>query len=82
MTLDGVRVPTLCALPERTTCQALADTLAGKACNDNNAECGLGRPVLGTNDGLCHTNRVCTYNCTGPEFCPNGMICSTEAVCL
>jgi len=81
LTLDGFRVRTLCALPENTTCQALEDTIARTACNDNNAACGLGRPVLGTNDGVCTT--ACTYNCTGDDFCPNGMVCSEEqAVCL
>jgi hypothetical protein len=81
MTLDGDRVQTLCALPETTTCQAMLDTVADKTCNDNNAACGLGRSVLGTNDGVCTT--ACTYNCSDDKFCPNGMVCSEEqAVCL
>jgi hypothetical protein len=82
-TLDGFKVQTLCALPEATTCQALLDTLAMKNCNDNNAECGLGRSTLGANDGMCASNNVCTYNCTSSEFCPNNMVCSEErALCL
>lgn len=84
-TLDGRRVQTLCALPEATTCQALRDTKAKKACNDNNAACGLGRATLGTNDGVCSPNTgVCTYSCgTSNEFCPNNMVCSEDqAVCL
>lgn len=79
-TLDGFRVEALCTLPENTTCRALADTLARKPCYDNNAACGYGRTVLGTNDGVCTT--ACTYNCTDNKFCPNGMTCNvTQAVC-
>lgn len=81
MTLDGFRVRTLCSLPETTTCQALGDMLAEKSCSGNNTACGLGAQVLGTNDGRC-PGTVCTYNCTGPEFCPNTMTCSEERVCL
>jgi hypothetical protein len=81
-TLDGFRVQTLCALPETTTCQAFIDTVAKRTCNSDNAACGLGLPELGENDGRC-PNTVCTYNCPGPEYCPDGMICSeVEKVCM
>ena len=81
MTLDGFRVRTLCSLMDTTTCQAMLDTVADKVCNDNNAACGLGRPVLGTNDGVCST--ACTYNCSDNSFCPEGMVCSEEQkLCL
>jgi hypothetical protein len=76
MTLDGFPVRTLCALMDTTTCRAMLDMVAGKQCYDNNAACGFGRPVLGTNDGVCST--ACTYNCDDDSFCPSGWDCSED----
>jgi hypothetical protein len=72
--VDGdFQVSILCAPPDSTSCEALADTISKKKCMGNNRNCGLGQ-----GDGFCGTDEICTYNCMVPDDCPNPLVCSND----
>jgi hypothetical protein len=76
ISLDNERFAVVCAPATSTTCQGVLDASEPKSCGTDNSACG----AEGLDDGLC-ISRLCTYNCTSDDVCPNDMACSSTAVC-